>query len=87
MPVAMELCEITFSERFNELKKSSGKTIADISNSTGINYDLISSYLQGRRNPSAANLFKLSKCFGVSCESFMECEETESKQATKRKRK
>ena len=71
---------MTFSERFNELKSKSGKTITEISEATGIGPDLISSYLQGRRNPSALNLFRLAKCFDVSCEEFMECEESKSKQ-------
>lgn len=78
MSAVMELCEMTFSERFNELKNSTGKTIAEISEATGIGKDLISSYLQGRRNPSAANLFKLAKAFGVSCETFMECEDADT---------
>lgn len=75
-----------FSEQLQILKEKKGVRIRDIADGTGIDFNLVSSYLQGRRNPSAANLFKLAKYFGVSCERFMECEESPSEQSKKVKK-
>lgn len=74
MIATMEFSTVFFSEQLQMLKKERGVRIQDIAEGTGIDYDLVSSYLQGRRNPSAANLFRLAKYFAVSCEKFMECE-------------
>lgn len=69
-----EFSTVFFSEQLQILKKEKNVRARDIAEGTGIDYQLVSSYLQGRRNPSAANLFKLARYFGVSCEKFMDCE-------------
>lgn len=87
MTACTELNEMTFSERFRELKDKSGLTIQQIADKSGLDYEIISSYLLGRRNPSAVNLFKLAKAFDVSCEYFMTCDESQTGQKPKKKRK
>ena len=82
----MEFSALFFSEQLQILKKQKGVHVRDIADGTGIDFNLVSSYLQGRRNPSAANLFKLAKYFGVSCERFMGCEESPSDQSKKNTR-
>lgn len=87
MIATTEFSTVFFSEQLQNLKKERGCRIQDIADGTGIDYDLVSSYLQGRRNPSAVNLFKLARFFKVSCEKFMECEESPSEQRRKKGKK
>lgn len=85
MTAVLEFSVVFFSEQLQILKKEKGVRVQEIADGTGIDFQLVASYLQGRRNPSAANLFKLARYFGVSCERFMDCEESPSNQKRKKK--
>lgn len=55
-----------FTERFNEILKTSGKTQADVANAIGVCRQCVHDYKTGKSMPSVETLYALCKYFEVS---------------------
>lgn len=69
----LEVAELTFAQKLQELRKDSGLSVAKLAEAAGLPFGTVDGYCIGMRDPSAGNLFKLARALGVSCESFSEC--------------
>lgn len=62
---------MTFAERLKQLKDEKGWSEREVANRSGITYSTVHSYFLGRNVPSAPNLAKLAKAFGIGIDEFV----------------
>ena len=86
--MTFEVAEMTFAEKFGELKDAVGISFPALEERTGISVNTLKDYLYKGKIPSATNLFKLARALDVSCEVFSMCEnEDDPPSKPKKKRK
>lgn len=71
-------------ERIKKLRKSKGITQRELAEAIGISEQAVSKWEKSISNPSASNLMKIAKIFGVSITYFYQPEETQSKKIAKK---
>lgn len=64
---------MTFSQRIREAMTEAKINGKDLAQKAGFHYYTLSSYLMGKRDPSALYLFKLVKVLGISADYFRDC--------------
>ena len=57
-----------FTERFNELVKTSGKTQVDIAKEINVSKQCVTDYKSGKSMPSLETLFLICKCLETSAD-------------------
>jgi transcriptional regulator with XRE-family HTH domain len=63
--------QIWFSNNLKELRATTGHTLVEISDETGINRETIRDYELDRTVPNIYNLVKLAKFFGVTLDQLV----------------
>jgi transcriptional regulator with XRE-family HTH domain len=80
---------MTFAKKLRELRDKAGLSETKLAEVSGVGIGAIHQYGLGRNKPSFANVLKLAKALGVTCEAFAACEDLdgEEKAPTRKRRK
>jgi len=66
---------MTFAQKLRELREEKGLSEVKLAAASGVSLGTVRVYRLGHRSPSFANVQKLAKALGVSCEVFSMCED------------
>jgi transcriptional regulator with XRE-family HTH domain len=74
---------MTFAERLRELRDKVGLSQAKLAEAAGLTFGTIHGYGLGRRKPSFANVLRIARALGTTCEAFADCEDLDSEELSK----
>jgi transcriptional regulator with XRE-family HTH domain len=78
---------MTFAEKLRELRDAAGLSQVKLARASGLTFGTVHGYGLGRRKPSFANVLKIARALGTTCEAFADCEDLDGVEPPARKRK
>jgi transcriptional regulator with XRE-family HTH domain len=78
---------MTFAAKLRELRDAAGLSEARLAKAAGMNVGTLHGYGLSLRRPSFANVLKIARALGTTCEAFADCTDLDGEEPKKKARK